>query len=121
MSDDRSKIPEEYMSAKMWVLAPHRINSLEWDERLGNQLKTIRESQGLTQPKLAEKAGISRNLIEHLERGKYLESSSWSFHICVNGNTRQNSCCTRSQSSHALYVPYPRILKGSQNVFFEFS
>jgi ribosome-binding protein aMBF1 (putative translation factor) len=75
MINDNSKIPEEYMSAKMWVLAPHRINSLEWDERLGNQLKTIRESQGLTQPGLAERAGISRNLIEHLERGKYLESS----------------------------------------------
>jgi DNA-binding Xre family transcriptional regulator len=105
MNDDRSKIPEEYMSAKMWVLAPHRINSLEWDERLGNQLKTIRESQGLTQPKLAEKAGISRNLIEHLERGKYLESSPrHGASISVSMETLVKIAAALDLNPHMLYM-----------------
>jgi DNA-binding XRE family transcriptional regulator len=105
MTNDKKKIPEEYMSAKMWVLAPHRINSLEWDERLGHQLKAIRESAGLTQPGLAERAGISRNLIEHLERGKYLESSPrHGASISVSMETLVKIATALDINPHMLYM-----------------
>ncbi len=35
------------------------------------QLKTYREAQGLSQTALAEKVGVRRETIVHLEKGKY--------------------------------------------------
>lgn len=39
-----------------------------------NQLKAFRDSQGLTQEKLAERVQVSRQTIISIERGKYVPS-----------------------------------------------
>lgn len=42
----------------------------EWERFLGEQIRTIRLRQNLTQIELAERAGISRSALAGLEKGK---------------------------------------------------
>ncbi len=48
----------------------------EWLEirKAGNRIKRLRHVKGMTQPDLAEKAGLSRNFLGTVERGRQVPS-----------------------------------------------
>ena len=43
-------------------------------ERVENDVRVLRETQGWTQQELAERAGVSRQSIISIERGRYVPS-----------------------------------------------
>ena len=81
------------------VLLP--VNSLEFnlklfevikmsspDKLIGIRIMQQRKSLGLSQEKLAEKLGISKNHLSNIERGKYIPTTEFIFKICnTMGNT----------------------------------
>lgn len=46
------------------------MSDRSWAERLGEQVRELREAHGLTQQELGAKLGISRQSISELENGK---------------------------------------------------
>jgi DNA-binding XRE family transcriptional regulator len=51
-------------------------------QNLGKRLKSIRESKNLSQEALAQKAGVYRTYIGHIEVGKYTPSVYTLYKIC---------------------------------------
>lgn len=43
---------------------------MNFDQKIGAKLKTIRKAEGLTQVELAEKAGITQGFLTKVETGK---------------------------------------------------
>lgn len=50
---------------------------------LKNQLKEIRIEQGLSQAKLAEIVGVSRNTISSIETGQFIPTAKLALVICI--------------------------------------
>ena len=50
---------------------------------LKNRLKEIRTEQGLSQAKLAEIVGVSRNTISSIETGKFSPTAKLALVICI--------------------------------------
>lgn len=50
---------------------------------LKNRLKEIRTEQGLSQAKLAEIVGVSRNTISSIETGQFSPTAKLAFVICI--------------------------------------
>ncbi len=58
------------------------------DKLIGIRIMQQRKSLGLSQEKLAEKLGISKNHLSNIERGVYLPTVKCVFKICESmGNT----------------------------------
>ena len=55
---------------------------------IGLRIMQRRKELGLSQEKLAEKLGISKNHLSNIERGKYIPTTEFIFKICKTmGNT----------------------------------
>ena len=55
---------------------------------IGLRIMQKRKKLGLSQEKLAEKLGISKNHLSNIERGKYIPTTELIFKICnTMGNT----------------------------------
>ncbi len=50
---------------------------------LKNNLKTIRNQQGLSQSQLAEMVGVSRNTISSIETGQFSPTAKLALILCV--------------------------------------
>jgi len=46
------------------------VSSAEWEVRLGEQIRTLRERRGLSQAELARRANVDRTTLVRLELGK---------------------------------------------------
>ena len=47
-----------------------------------NKIRVLRAEKGMTQEELAEKAGVTRQTIIAIEKGKYVPSLELAFKIC---------------------------------------
>jgi len=47
-----------------------------------NKIRMLRAEKGMTQEELAEKAGVTRQTIIAIEKGKYVPSLELAFKIC---------------------------------------
>lgn len=47
-----------------------------------NKIRILRAEKGMTQEELAEKAGVTRQTIIAIEKGKYVPSLELAFKIC---------------------------------------
>ena len=56
---------------------------MEQDLILKNRLKDIRTEQGLSQAKLAEIVGVSRNTISSIETGQFSPTAKLALVLCI--------------------------------------
>lgn len=66
---------------------------------LGEELRRAREATGLTQEKLAEKAGLDRTYISLLERDKQSPSVEMLFRVCSALGIRASTLLARVESA----------------------
>lgn len=58
------------------------------DETISNKVKKLRKKVGVTQEKLAEEVGVTRQTIIAIEKGNYAPSLSLAFKIADFFNTK---------------------------------
>ncbi|MDR1056447.1 MAG: helix-turn-helix domain-containing protein [Prevotellaceae bacterium] len=70
---DTNKMANIVNDMTAWLRGNHYWTVLpcNWRYEIGNRIRRIRKQQGLTQEELAQKAGLMRENINTIEKGKY--------------------------------------------------
>lgn len=71
---------------------------------LGKRITKQRTTQGLTQEKLAEKAGITNNYLSNIERNRSIPSLETLMSLCTALNTTPNELLIGTDKSQQNYM-----------------